>query len=135
MSISIAEELAKKSMAYIDRDVRYLLKPVVEGFLRFVKEPVEYKKLWTFDYHENDDPDDGWIKRAGGGHDFKQHVHYRPRLQGLLRERGVDFKRHREWLEGCSALYAEVRRIGEEVTRQVDELYPARNFWEQHRKS
>ena len=135
MSISIAHELAEKSMAYVAHEVESLVKPAIEGFLRFVKEPMEYKRQWMFDFYQNKDPDDGWIKRKGKGHDYKEHVHFRPRLPCLLRERGVNFSRHIEWLDACAALYSKVRHLGEDIALELDEVYPTLRFGERHKKS
>ena len=107
-----------------------LIDPVVAGFLEFLKEPPEYLSQWVFnvgnrvDEEGRPDPDDGYIRRQGQGHDNKCFFHYRPHLSALLEKRGVAVGRHKGWLIRMQMLYDYCDRVVRKFNQQVGEQVP-----------
>lgn len=135
--------------ALVTLPVSHLEKPMIDGFLRFLKLPEEYRKRWRFldsgvwcpdpDPKKKEDPDTGYLvprngQKAPDGRTWdpnKETVHVSTQLPKFLADYGVPIDAEtRSWLDVC----LEAMRICNEVARRLaddlDRQLPGYNFAE-----
>lgn len=96
---------------------------VVRGWHRFLNS--NDTDEWVFDYEGEGDPDDGYIRRSGNGHDFKHFFHYRPRLWQLLHRHNISLTPECElWLEACDGLYRACEHLLYQTLADIDAELP-----------
>lgn len=122
-----AEELLRSGKAHIHLPVRSEVAATIPLFLAFLAEPEEYKLQWTFNFQrpgDDGEPDDGYVRRDGGTHDYKAFFHYRPALQAALHNRGVDLRSHERFLAKCGLLFRDCDSTMKLFAAALDSILP-----------
>ena len=126
----ILENIRNHGFTRIYFPVDDLAQKAMEGFLNFLKEPLEYRRLWIFD--RGNEMEMGYLPRdkpinkmTGYAYDYKNVFHLSPELLQKLIERKVSLREHEKWLMGLYGLYDNILRIGYEITSEFEKTYPS----------
>lgn len=115
-------------------DVDGKVKPVIDGWLRFLQQPQEVRNLFCLD-PEKADPDEGYISRQGqarhtttGKYDYKEYFHFRGDYIEKLVQANAPHKDWSNWLNDFSALYDECLLAAKQVADVLEKVVPGYNI-------
>lgn len=125
----IIDKIKKDGFGRIYFPVDDSAQKTMTGFLNFLKEPLEFRKHWTFDigneteigYLPRDKPTN---KMTGYSYDHKDVFHFTPSLLRKIRERQVSLKNYEGWLINLYALYDQGIKIGHKISEEIEKMYP-----------
>lgn len=137
------DSLLMKGVADIGLRTADLVPGVIEGFNALLAEPDDYLAQWEMVEIDpdsgkkvpvlpyDDDPDDLLLVRRqkdGMNHDNKRGFHYRQWSEALLCARGVDYKRHRQFLALLDELHGRCLTHWIRTCAVLDAVKPGHDF-------
>lgn len=125
----IFESLRNEGMARIHLPARDIVDKAMSGFVSFLAEPVEYRRMWTLDLGR--ETETGYLPRdkpvnkmTGYSYDHKDVFHVSPGISSRLIENGVALQQYEAWLSSLSDLYDKSLDLGIRATREIANMYP-----------
>lgn len=127
---TILKDLKTNGYAIIDFPTGDLIKPVMDGYKRFLELSDDEKLRWNIPV-DGTNWQTGYLLReesinsmTGYAFDFKDVFHFQPGLFDRLSERGVDTRQHRDWLASLDKLYNVIFQEAKDIARAIQDEYP-----------